>query len=61
MTWVDWLKVAALAFGAVVAVLAALVCALCAGFKQLGEGPERIVDVDNRGQTRIRMPDGSIK
>jgi hypothetical protein len=61
MTWLDWLRVVALAvafIGIFVAALAGLFLLLS---KPLGEGPERIVDIENRGETRIRMPDGTIK
>jgi len=61
MTWLDWLKVAAvlIAYGATVCAAAIGLFWLCT--EPMGRGPERIVDVKNRGLTRIRMPDGTIK
>jgi len=57
----DWL----LLFGVFFTVSLAALLAMCAIVwfcsKPLDQGPRRIVDVDNRGHTRILMPDGTIK
>jgi len=61
VTWFDWMRVIAvlLVIGAVIVMALAALIWLCTA--PLGSGPERIVDVENRGHTRIRMPDGTIK
>jgi len=62
MTWLDWLKVAAVLIAYGFSVGAAVVGLFWLFTVPLGpRGPERIVDVNNRGLTRIRMPDGTIK
>jgi hypothetical protein len=57
----DWIRIAAILMAACATILAGLIGVVWLCTKQLGKGPERIVDVDNRGHTRIRMPDGSIR
>jgi hypothetical protein len=61
VTWLDWLRLGALflAFGGIGASILIGFFWLCS--KPLGSGPERIVDVKNRGHTKIRMPDGTIR
>ena len=61
MTWLDWLKILAFMLAIAMIVLAILVGLFWLSSKPLGRGPERIVDVKNRGMTRIRMPDGTIR
>jgi len=61
MTWVDWVKIVAVVVAINVIFLTALVGLFWLWSRPLGRGPERIVDVENRGRTRIRMPDGTIK
>ena len=61
VTWLDWVKIAAVlvAYGASVTIAA--IGMFWWLTEPLGRGPKRIVDVRNRGLTRIRMPDGTIK
>jgi hypothetical protein len=61
MTWLDWAAIVGIFLAIIGTVLAALIGLVWICTKPLGEGPERIVDVENRGHTRIRMPDGSIR
>jgi cytochrome bd-type quinol oxidase subunit 2 len=61
MTWLDLLRVIALFVGVGGAIMAVLIGAVWMLTKPLGEGPKRLVDIENRGRTRILMPDGTIK
>jgi len=61
MTWLDWLKILAFMLAISVIVMAILVGLFWLSSKPVRRGPERIVDVKNRGMTRIRMPDGTIR
>jgi hypothetical protein len=61
MTWLDWLQIAGLFFALCGVSFAALIAFIWLLSEPIGGGPERIVDVENRGNTKIRMPDGSIK
>ena len=66
MTWLDlaldWVRIAAIFVAFSATSLAAMLGVLWYCTEPLGpRGPERIVDVRNRGLTRIRMPDGTIK
>jgi hypothetical protein len=57
----DWLAVFALFFAVSFVGFLALCAIVWFSFKPQDRGPRRIVDVHNRGHTRIVMPDGSIK
>jgi len=65
VTWLnlalDWVRIAAIFVVFSATSLAAMLGVLWWLTEPLGRGPERIVDVRNRGLTRIRMPDGTIK
>jgi len=61
MTWVDWLKIAVLLFAISVLLTTAVVGLFWLCTEPMGHGPKRLVDIHNRGLTRIQMPDGTIK
>jgi hypothetical protein len=61
LTWVDWLKLAAVFLAAGTIGMLAVAAMFWLFSRPIRRGPERIVDVRNRGHTRIRMPDGTIK
>jgi len=66
VTWLDlaldWVRIAAIFVAFSATSLAAILGAFWYCTEPLGpRGPERIVDVRNRGLTRIRMPDGTIR
>lgn len=61
MTWLELFYIGVIFFVLIVICMVVIASALWAMSKPLGKGPERIVDIHNRGQTRIRMPDGTIK
>jgi len=61
VTWLDWLDIAALLVAVNAVGTAAIIGIFWFLSKPIGRGPERIVDIHNRGRTRIRMPDGTIK
>jgi hypothetical protein len=56
----DWLLIFALFFSVTFIGLLALL-AIVFAFSKSQPGPRRIVDVENRGHTRILLPDGTIK
>jgi hypothetical protein len=63
-TWqffVEWTQILAVLFVLGMGVIAMLLAIGWLITRPLGNGPERIVDIENRGHTRIRMPDGTIK
>jgi hypothetical protein len=57
----DWLIVFGIVFAGSLAGLLAMCAIVWVCFKPEERGPRRIVDINNRGHTRIMMPDGSIK
>jgi len=57
----DWVRIAAIFVAFSATSLAAILAAFWYCTEPMGRGPERIVDIRNRGLTRIRMPDGTIK
>ncbi len=57
----NWLLLFGIFFVVSLVALLALCAILWFSFKPQDRGPRRIVDVENRGRTRIVMPDGSIK
>ena len=59
--WLDLLRIIAVCVAIIATILAGMIGIVWFCSKPLGRGPERIVDVKNRGRTRIRMPDGTIK
>jgi hypothetical protein len=62
VTWFDWLRIAAFFLAVVGLAVAAIIGFMWFLSEPMGtDQPERIVDVDNRGHTHIRMPDGSIR
>ena len=56
-----WLIIFGIFFVVSLAALAAICAIVWFCFKPQDRGPRRIVDIDNRGHTRIVMPDGSIR
>ena len=58
---VDWLIIFGISFAVSFAVLLAVCAIVWVCSKPPPRGPRRIVDVHNRGHTRIMMPDGTIK
>jgi len=63
MLWTDWLKLGALLLALAVLMTTAAVALLwlcTAPAAQRGQ-PQRMVDIHNRGRTRLLMPDGTIK
>jgi hypothetical protein len=61
MTWLDWARIICLLVAVCSIALAVFLGIFYLLTSPLGNGPERIVDIDNRGRTRIRMPDGRIR
>jgi hypothetical protein len=62
MTWVDWFKIGVFLFAVCVLLSAAVVGVFWLCLKPMGGAqPQRMVDVHNRGRTRLLMPDGTIK
>jgi hypothetical protein len=61
VTWIELLLIGAIFVTLCAACIALFAWILWAMTKPLGDGPERIVDIENRGNTKIRMPDGTIK
>jgi hypothetical protein len=59
--FIEWVEISAFLLTIGVIPVAALVGIIWLMSKPLGSGPQRIVDVENRGHTRIRMPDGTIR
>jgi hypothetical protein len=57
----DWLVIFGIFFVVSLAALAGMCAILWFCFKPQDRGPRRIVDIENRGHTRIVMPDGSIR
>jgi hypothetical protein len=57
----NWLLLFGIFFVVSLVALLGLCAILWFSFKPQDRGPRRIVDVENRGRTRIVMPDGSIK
>ena len=57
----DWLIIFGIFFVVSLGALGAIVTILWFCFKPQDRGPRRIVDIENRGHTRIVMPDGSIR
>lgn len=57
----DWLILFGIFFVVSLAALSAMCAILWFCFKPQDRGPRRIVDIENRGHTRIVMPDGSIR
>jgi hypothetical protein len=57
----DWLEIFGICFLISFVGILAFGAILWFSFKPQERGPRRIVDVRNRGHTRIMMPDGSIK
>ena len=57
----NWLAIFGIFFAVSVVCLVAMCAIVWFSFKPQNRGPRRIVDVHNRGRTRIVMPDGSIK
>ena len=61
MIWLEWARMAALVVAASATGLALLIGLFWLLTSPLGNGPQRIVDIENRGRTRIRLPDGRIR
>ena len=61
MIWLEWARMAALVVAASATGLAMLIGLFWLLTSPLGNGPQRIVDIENRGRTRIRLPDGRIR
>jgi hypothetical protein len=64
LSWFDIALLSFLVFGVCAAglcVAAAIWWFISGYFERPPRGERRIVDVDNRGETRIMMPDGTIK
>jgi len=65
VTWLDlaldWARIAAIFVAFSATSLAAILGAFWYCTEPMGRGPKRIVDIHNRGLTRIEMPDGSIR
>jgi hypothetical protein len=61
MSWIGWLQIAALFIAGCALVIAALLGFLWLLSKPLGDGPDRVVDVENRGHTVFVTRDGKIK
>jgi hypothetical protein len=57
----DWLAIFGIFFAGSLVGLIAICAIVWFSFKPQVQGPRRIVDIHNRGRTRIMMPDGSIK
>ena len=57
----DWLVIFGICFAFSLVALLGMGAILWFWFKPQERGPRRIVDINNRGHTRIVMPDGSIK
>jgi hypothetical protein len=57
----DWLAIFGIFFAVSFVSLLAICGLVWVCFKPQERGPRRIVDIHNRGHTRIMMPDGSIK
>ena len=57
----NWLAIFAIFFFVSFVSLLGICAIVWVCFKPVERGPRRIVDIHNRGHTRIMMPDGSIK